>query len=132
MKADLILYSSAIFDSVGDKPFSGGVAVAGEKIIAVGPREDIKSYEGEQTVVKELGDRLVMPGFCESHGHFPMGAEFFSDVACHDMEECRSEQECADRVKEFADAHPELPIITGNGWYVSYWGEGASFPTKDS
>lgn len=132
MKADLILYSNAIFDSVKDEPFAGGIAIAGEKIAAVGTREEIEAYAGDNTVIKEFGDKLIMPGFCESHGHYLGGAEYFSEVACHDMEQCHSEQECADMVADFAKAHPELDVIEGSGWYLSYWGENSKFPTKES
>lgn len=132
MKADLILYSDAIFDSVKDEPFSGGIAIAGEKILAVGTREEMEAFCGEKTEVRDFGDKLIMPGFCEAHGHYIMGAQYFSEVACHDMEQCRSEQECADMVEAFAKEHPEQEVIVGKGWYLSYWGKDAKFPTKDS
>ena len=45
MEADLILYSDAIFDSVKDEPFAGGIAIKGKKIIAVGSKEEIKQYD---------------------------------------------------------------------------------------
>lgn len=130
MSADLILYSKAIFDSVKEEPFDGGIAIQGEKILAVGTREEIAAYQDGNTLVRDMGERLIMPGFCEAHGHYMMGAEYFAEVACHDMEQCRSEQECADMVKAFADAHPEQDVILGQGWYISYWGDDAEFPTK--
>lgn len=42
MKADLILYSDAIFDSIKDEPFAGGIAIKGKTILAVGSRDEIK------------------------------------------------------------------------------------------
>lgn len=132
MVAELILYSNAIFDSVKDEPFAGGIAIAGKKIIAVGKREEIETYQSGQTKVYELGDKLVMPGFIDSHGHYDAGADYYFEVACHDLESCSSEEECARMMGDFAKAHPELEYYTGQGWYLSYWGDNPAFPTAES
>ncbi|MCR5271945.1 MAG: amidohydrolase, partial [Lachnospiraceae bacterium] len=132
MKADMILYSNAIFDSVGNKPFSGGIAIEGKKIVAVGNREEIKKYETPDTVVKDFGEKLIMPGFIDSHGHYSSGAAYFGEEALHDMEQFTSEEECAKAIGEFAKAHPKLKLIKGQGWYLSRWGENPSFPTAAS
>ena len=47
MSADLVIKSNAIFDSVSDEPFSGFVAIKGNKIAAVGKNmEDAAQYIG--------------------------------------------------------------------------------------
>lgn len=132
MKAELVLFSEAIFDSVKNEPFTGGIAIQKDKIIAIGSRKDITAYIGNETIVKELGDKLVMPGFCDNHGHYSGGADYFFEVACHDLENCNSEEECANMIKNFAKMHPELERYKGQGWDLSYWGDNAKFPTKDS
>lgn len=132
MTADLILYSDAIFDSVQDEPFAGGIAIKGKKIIAVGDRKDIEKYQGSDTEVKDFGDKLIMPGFVDSHGHYTSGATYMGETALHDMEQFSSEEECARAVGEFAEAHKDIELIKGQGWYLSYWGDDAEFPTAAS
>lgn len=132
MGADLILYSDAIFDSVKDYPFAGGIAIEGKKILAVGSREEIKKYEMPGTQVRDFKDQLIMPGFVDSHGHYADGAHYMGEVALHDMEQFSSEEECAKAVGKFAAAHPDIAIIKGQGWYLSYWGDNAEFPTAAS
>ncbi len=132
MEADLILYSDAIFDSVKDEPFAGGIAIKGKKIIAVGSREEIKQYEGPDSDIKDFKDKLIMPGFVDSHGHYTSGAQYMGEVALHDMERFKSEEECARAVGEFAKAHEDIELIKGQGWYLSYWGDDAKFPTAAS
>ena len=39
LKADYILYSDAIFDSVKSEPFAGAVAIAGDKIVYAGEKK---------------------------------------------------------------------------------------------
>ena len=43
------------------------VAVTGERIVAVAPRADIE--RSEETKVIDLGDRALLPGFIDAHGH---------------------------------------------------------------
>lgn len=132
MTADIILYSEAIFDSVKDQPFAGGIAIKGKKIQAVGSREEISRYRGEATKVIDCGSRLVMPGFIDSHAHFDKSADEYYAVTCDDLDQYHSEEECAKRIGEFAQEHPELPYYIGKGWALSYWGEGAVLPTRHS
>ena len=70
MRADLILKSNNIFTSTSDKPISGGVAIKGNKLLAVG--EDFEAFLGPETEVREYGDKLIMPGFIDAHVHYFM------------------------------------------------------------
>ena len=47
---------------------SGGVAITGERIVAVGP--DARAYRARQTV--DCGGRVLMPGLINAHTHAPM------------------------------------------------------------
>jgi predicted amidohydrolase YtcJ len=47
------------------------VAVAGEKIVAVGQSEDIRKLAGPHTQVVDLKEKTLLPGFIDAHGHFP-------------------------------------------------------------
>ena len=46
------------------------VAVAGDRIVAVGNEDEIKRYVGTGTQVIDAAGQLVIPGFVEGHGHF--------------------------------------------------------------
>lgn len=49
----------------------GAVAITGDTIVAVGPRNEIEvKYEGRQTI--DGTNRLVLPGFINGHTHVPM------------------------------------------------------------
>jgi predicted amidohydrolase YtcJ len=131
-RADLILISSAIFDSVQDAPFPGAVAVTGNKILAVGSLEEISKYVGEETIVRDFGDKLIMPGFCDGHGHYDgLANKAFAEVVSG-LEDQRSEEDCARIVKEFADENPHIKRISGFGWMLTNWGANPKRPTKTS
>ena len=52
------------------------VAVSGERIQAVGLSEDILQLRGDSTQVVELGDKALLPGFIDAHGHFNAVARY--------------------------------------------------------
>ncbi|MDR1068017.1 MAG: amidohydrolase, partial [Clostridiales Family XIII bacterium] len=128
--ADKILLSEAIFTGSGEVPFPGGVAVRGDKIIAVGTRADVEGLAGPETEIFELGNRLVLPGLCDSHAHFMLGVRDGSENFCRDIENGVSEADCVARLRRFADAHP-LKRYFGVGWFPANWND-APFPTKRS
>ncbi len=127
--ADLILLSTAIFDSVGDEPFSGGVVVCGERIEFVGSREAALQYRGTMTEVRDYGSRLIMPGFCDGHAHLEGASNTFCAPKA-DLRGAKSEAECVERTVRFAEEHPELGRITGMGWTLNDFGPDAPEPTK--
>ena len=100
MRADLILKSNNIFTSTSDKPISGGVAIKGNKLLAVG--EDFEAFLGPETEVREYGDKLIMPGFIDAHVHYFMAGLAASEHVCGELIASSSEAECAAMIKEFA------------------------------
>jgi len=46
------------------------VVLRGEKIVWVGDKAQITDWVGEKTVVEELNQRALLPGFIDAHGHF--------------------------------------------------------------
>ena len=72
--AELVLKSNAVFTGEVSEPFAGGVAIADGKIVACGDEEALAPFIGPDTEVREFGDRLIMPGFNDSHTHFTQGA----------------------------------------------------------
>jgi predicted amidohydrolase YtcJ len=130
--ADLVLFSEAVFNSVGDVPFSGGVAVTGNKITYVGPREAAEKFIGPKTVVRDFGDQLIMPGICDGHAHLDGTAnKRYAEVA-GGLDRCKSEEECVEVVKAFAASHPGLKRINGISWVLTNWGPNPKKPTKAS
>ncbi len=115
--ADTILLSSAVFTANTLEPMAGGVAVAGDRIIAVGSKDTVMAYAGDETKVMDFGDKLVMPGFNDSHMHFPRGSAFSDEMTCINLLDVKSAQECADAVAEFDKKYPGTGWVFGWGWY---------------
>ena len=131
MKADTVLLSSAVFTSRQDHPFAGGVAVNGNRILAVGEKQELEKYISADTKVLDFGDKLIMPGFVDAHTHYYFGAIADSELMDMDIFESRSEEDCVAMIKAYADEHPEQERVMGMGWYPSMWND-APLPTKRS
>jgi predicted amidohydrolase YtcJ len=131
-KADIVLLSRAIFDSVKNEPFTGGIAVLGSKIQCIGTQQEVKDYIGPKTQVRDFGDKLILPGFCDGHAHLAGTANKQYAEVVGGLDQCRSEEECVEAVKEFAAKHPGLKRINGISWLLTNWGPNPKKPTKAS
>ena len=57
----------------------GAIGIEGDRIAAVGTREEVLAWAGTNTRVVELDGRTVVPGFIDAHGHFP-GEGIYSQI----------------------------------------------------
>jgi predicted amidohydrolase YtcJ len=111
---DRIFINGKIWTGDDARPGAEALAVSGDKIVAVGASEEVKARAGPDTAVIDLRGRLVVPGFQDSHLHFP--GRSVNEVDLHGTETLKDFQE---RLRQFAAAHPKLPWITGQGWAYS-------------
>ena len=129
MTADMIIKGNAIFDSVSDKPFAGFVAVKGNRIAAVGKDMDsISQYAGADTKIIDAGDRLVMPGFHDSHTHLILAGMY---KTYPNLGSARSEEEAAVMLKEYYDSQPGDGWVYGFNWYHVFWDK-KELPRKET
>ncbi len=66
--ADLVFRGAHILTM--DGTVAEAVAVGGERIAAVGSPTEINHHIGVETRVVDLGERALLPGFIDAHGHF--------------------------------------------------------------
>ena len=66
--ADIIFIGENIV-TMDDSAVSA-VAVRGDRILATGSESEILALRSETTQLVELGDRALLPGFIDAHGHF--------------------------------------------------------------
>ncbi len=66
---DLILLNGKIFTSDAAHPYVEALAIRGERIVATGTTEKIRSLAGPLTKRIDLGGRVVIPGINDAHYH---------------------------------------------------------------
>jgi len=81
--ADRIFLGDHILTLDAGYPEATAVAIAGDKIVWVGAREAAGSWQTDSTVVTELGEHALLPGFIDAHGHLSFTAQTinFANVA---------------------------------------------------
>ena len=69
MPADVILKNANVLTMDAGFPTGEMVAIAGDKIMAVGGKEDVASVAGAGTGTIDCGGGTVVPGFNDAHLH---------------------------------------------------------------
>jgi predicted amidohydrolase YtcJ len=117
MPADIVLTGGEVYTVDATRSRHEALAVSGGRIVAVGAATEVADLVGPRTQVVDLGGRLMLPGFVDSHMHASSAVEDLYEVS---LSECTSVRECVDAVARFAAERPELPFIRGFGWSDSY------------
>jgi predicted amidohydrolase YtcJ len=67
--ADVILTNARVYTVEKSQPWAQAVAIRGGKILAVGPAKQVARTRGKRTRVVDLGGRMLLPAFGDSHAH---------------------------------------------------------------
>src|SRR5215203_4622006 len=71
--ADIVLHNGKIFTVDAGRPWAQAVAIRGSRIVAVGNDGPVRALAGPHTRSIDLGGRVVVPGFNDSHSHLGVG-----------------------------------------------------------
>ncbi|QOS67192.1 amidohydrolase [Eggerthella guodeyinii] len=124
MRIDLIIESRNVFTGTDGTARPAAVAIADDRIAAVGPREDVRAFARETNAggpapeVRDFGDALVVPGFHDSHLHFFHSAVYASPLATMFLGE--NEADCVARMQAFAERRPSGWLLA-QGWREYRW-----------
>jgi predicted amidohydrolase YtcJ len=113
-RADLILINGKVRTLDPAKPSAEAIAIAGGRIISVGSNSQVRLLADDRTQVIDAKGRLVVPGFNDAHVHFAAIGNKFSSI---DLKSARSQEEAADRMREYARFLPKGRWILGGGLY---------------
>src|SRR3990167_179137 len=89
------------------------IAVAGDRVTALGSDRDVLALRGPRTRVVDLRGRTVLPGFTDAHTHPVSGG--LRHVEC-DLDRFDTEAAHLAAVAAYAAAHPDRAWIVGDGW----------------
>ena len=78
--ADRIVRARTVHTMDPDVPQAEAVALAGDRILAVGTREDLRAHETSHTEEVDLGDACLLPGLVEPHTHPDLCAQCYAWV----------------------------------------------------
>jgi predicted amidohydrolase YtcJ len=124
-KADVIFIHGNIFTGVVDATASLGagtrseaLAVVGDRILAVGKRDQIMKLKGPETKIVDLGGHFVMPGFNDAHVHLASAGLEKMNV---NMVGVRTLDEFRDRLQARCESAEPGEWVVGEGWDETLW-----------
>ena len=112
-KADVVFINGVVYTVDQDRSQAEAVAVCGKDILFVGNNEQASKYIGVDTEVIDLGGKMVLPGFIDSHAHASATINEEDSVMLYHLDSAAG---YLSAVKDFAERHPDLNVIYGHGW----------------
>src|SRR5919202_3321198 len=95
------------------RPTAGGVAIREGRISYVGDAGEARRAAGSRAEVIDLGDRIALPGFVESHSHPIFYGRYLEEVDCRG---CSSLEEIVEALRARAKATQTGEWVVGNGY----------------
>lgn len=117
-QAGLVLLNGKVWTENPALPVAHAVALDGATILAVGSDAEIRKLAGPDTKVVDLGGRLLLPGFNDSHVHFLVGGESLTSVQLGTANTQAEFKEC---VANFAKTLPEGAWLRNGLWDHQRW-----------
>ena len=111
--ANLILRNAFIYTVDQKRTVAEALAIRSSKIVFVGRNGDVTRFAGKETRVIDLGGRMVLPGFIDSHCH-PSGAyKQFYEISFNSV---RTVPEYQKAIREYYGSHSGAEYLKGRGW----------------
>ena len=117
-RADLIVTNAKVWTVDPAAPRVEAVAVAGDRIVAVGSVASVAGWRGEGTRVIDAKGRAMLPGFNDAHIHLIEGGMQLDNV---DLKDASSREEFARRIGERVKVSPRGEWILGGNWDEQAW-----------
>ncbi len=123
--ATLAIINARVWTGDSAQPWAEAVAMAGERIAAVGTSAAINARVQKTTRVIDAHGAMVTPGFIDSHVHFNDGGFALSSVQLRDA---KTREEFVRRIAAFAKTLPKGTWIRNGDWDHTGWG--GELPTR--
>lgn len=124
-RADVIFIHGNIYTEVIDSSAAFGsgkrgesLAIAGDKIVAVGTRDDVMKFKGTETKIIDLNGHFLMPGFNDAHMHLASAGLEKMNV---DLVGAKTLDEFRERLLAKVEKAAPGEWIVGEGWDETLW-----------
>ena len=118
--ADTIFFGDNIVTMDPAQPSVDAVAVTGETITAAGTLDEIMALQGASTRVIDLGERALLPGFIDAHGHFLGAGRALDALSLHSppVGDVTNIDELVAKIRRWIE-EKEIPpgeVVSGRGY----------------
>lgn len=120
-QADLVVRNSRVWTGQPGRPWARAVAVAGERILAVGTDEEIGTRIGPSTTVIDGNGAALLPGLIDAHFHL-LNLSSTAGSAPLNLLFAAGRDDFVEILSGFVSEVPEGAWIFGSGWDERKWG----------
>jgi hypothetical protein len=125
--ADLVIRNARVWTVDPARPEAEGVAVLGDRIVAVGSNAAVDAWRGPHSRVVDAAGKRLLPGFNDAHVHFIDGGAQLESV---ELKDAASPREFARRIGQQAAKTPKGAWVLNGEWDETKWSP-AALPTKE-
>lgn len=111
--AEIIITHAKVVTMDEKRPSAQSLAIRKGKIVAVGSDDQVGRMRGIGTKLIDAGGKLVLPGFTDCHIHMLEGGLSVKRV---NLEGAKDMADIQNRLRTYADQHPDDKWILGRGW----------------
>lgn len=122
---ELLIHGGTIYTGVDSQPTAEVVLVQDGRIAYVGSAAGAPAVSYAEAL--DLKGAVLFPGFTDGHAH--LDGIGWRELTLN-LEGSTSVADAMARLKAWADAHPEGPVI-GRGWIETHWPEGRFLTRQD-
>jgi predicted amidohydrolase YtcJ len=124
--ADLVLRNGQVYTVDAARSWAEAIAIRAGRIVAVGTAAEVEPSIGPRTRVVDLGRRMVLPGFHDSHVHPLSGGVELGQCNLNNLQ---TRDAVFDAIRTYAQSHGTAPWIVGGGFELPLFPNGS--PRKD-
>jgi predicted amidohydrolase YtcJ len=122
--ADLVLVNGRIYTVDAARPWAEAVAIAGDRILAVGTSAEVRALVGSRTRTIDLRGMFASPAFNDAHVHIDSTGSLLVGVNLLDVHEPGAFR---DRIRDAAQRLPAGAWLTRGDWGAyEQWAAGSS------
>ena len=108
--ADIIITNGRVLTMDSTAPRVEAVALAGNRILAVGSEAEVKALASAETKVIDAKGATVMPGFNEAHMHIFPGSVSLRQLNLHGIQ---GFEPLKAAILDYAEKNPDEPLLMG-------------------
>jgi predicted amidohydrolase YtcJ len=122
--ADLILVNGTVYTVDPARPWAEAVAIAGDRIAAVGTSADVRRRAGRHARIIDLRGAFVSPGFNDAHVHVDSTGALLTGANLLDVHD---QARFVERLRGAVERLPKGSWITRGDWGAyEQWGAGSA------
>ncbi|CAG2010220.1 unnamed protein product [Fusarium graminearum] len=97
----------------GNAHFSDCMLIQDNKIVEIGSRHDVSQTLSPDVQIRDLDQRVVLPGFIDGHMHLLLLGQSLRKL---DLSRCTSLDDIRSCIRKYAAENPDTPTILCKGW----------------